>query len=139
MRYECRLDPVIHKFSVKNAKEAVTEAAALELEYVKICGACREFTVCIYIHILLEPEGCSANMIGASVVVSSSTVINELIYLLLKYAFVVTSNTSTGMSVFYVMKEHSLGVYYLLCRDVGVEWRGYEPVDYEEVRGFIME
>jgi len=134
LSYECRLEPAINKFKIKNIEEAVIEAAALELEYVKVCGACYEFTICVYIHISLEPGSCWAELVGVSVTVSSSTEVDERVHLLFKHASLIVSNTSTGTSVFYVMKEHSLGVYYLLCRGISAEWRGYEPVDYEEIK-----
>ena len=136
--YNCRVDPVVNKFQVENLVDMVNEAAVLELEYIKICGVCVDFTLCLYMQVMLSPvdySECTTRFIGMSVEVSSSAPLNEKIMMLFKYASMIISDRSA--SVFYISREHSLGVYYVLCKDTHASWGTYKPVDYDEVRALV--
>lgn len=64
-------------------------------------------------------------------------VVNDTVLSLLKYSIMITSDKET--TVFYISKEYSLGVYYLLCRRWDVDWKYRKPIDFEEVKVFLGE
>lgn len=123
--------------NVDGLQEAVDEVIALSGEYFKICGQSEKFEICAYFNMRLDLEKCRIALLGLTLLIPTSTPVDDLILKLLKYTHVITRIKDTV--VFHVSKDYSLGVYYLVSRDQGVKWGKAVVVERDEVVFFLEE
>lgn len=130
----CRLDDLVMKFNIRNIDNLVDEAVALGAEYFKICFKCKSRVMCIFLRFSYIEE-CSGDLIGMSVETPSNTIVDNDIISLFKYSIVVMGGGES--TVFYVTRQYSLGVYYLLCSETTIEFTYSKPIEPEEIGVFL--
>jgi hypothetical protein len=133
----CEVEPVIEKMNFSGLQEAVDEVIALSGEYFKICGQSEKIEICAYFNMRLNLEKCRITLLGLTLLIPTSTLVDDLVLKLLKYTHVITRIKDTV--VFHVSKNYSLGVYYLVSRDKGVKWGKAMVVERDEVVFFLEE
>lgn len=122
----------MEKISIDNIKEIVDEVVSLDAEYVKICGKCRENYLCVYLSVFKIDEYYRVSLIGLSLQIPRETTLDKELLTIMKYTSTIVSEK--GVIIFYIPKEYSLGVYYMVCREGSINWIKHEIVELDEIR-----
>lgn len=129
-------DETLVKMGIVN-QEVLDEAIGLGVDHLKICGECSEWKLCVYISLVNLVGEYRVLLRGLLVQIPASKELDENTSILLKLSNTVVSEK--GMVSFYIPRNYSIGVYYILCSSVKPGWSEWSPVDESEITYFQIE
>ncbi|MEM4717137.1 MAG: hypothetical protein QXE81_00030 [Desulfurococcaceae archaeon] len=132
MAYRYIIENTLKKMNILNVIEILDEIVSLGAEYVKICGKCRETYLCVYLSVFGLDNYYKVSLIGLSLQIPQETTFDNELLTIMKYTSTIVSEN--GMVGFYIPREYSMGVYYMVCRESSVNWFKHEIVEYEEIK-----